>query len=201
MRRYFWRTRRSLANRLAQWAREIVDGKNTKYKWQIIGGDADPYMVRWTIYRNRFLKVYVHLFLRPDSDEALHDHPAHNLSFILDGGYDEWLPARWHPNPPLEFVGSGLVHHDYWPINRELIWKRRLPGDLVFRRAAMPHRIELHPGLKSEGKYRKAISLFFMTGNVREWGFHCPHGWRHWKDYTNFQRQGHSGTVGKGCGD
>lgn len=188
----FDRLRLRLAVRLTDWALPIIEGKS-RYSWQIIGDKSDPYVVRFKIFNTRWLKIYLHLFLRSDSDEALHDHPSHNLSFILSGAYTEWMPYRWSPNPPREFVGSDMVHHDYWPVNRILTFQFRKAGDLVLRHAAMPHRIELDkPGV---------ITLFFMTGDVREWGFHCPHGWRHWKDYTNFSREGHSGSVGKGCGD
>jgi len=31
---------------------------------------------------------------------------------------------------------------------------------------------------------------------VREWGFHCPRGWMHWKQYTDAQD---SGAIGRGC--
>jgi hypothetical protein len=33
---------------------------------------------------------------------------------------------------------------------------------------------------------------------VREWGFHCPRRWVHWRQFT----AGPNGeTVGKGCGE
>lgn len=205
------RIRMAITARLAKWAHRVINGRI--YHWQTIGGDTDPYMIRWIVFKNRWLKIYLHLILRSDSDtdEVLHDHPGNNVSFILEGGYLEWTPAHWVQNPPHEFVGSDMVHHDYWPINRQLKMRHREPGDLVFRRAAMPHRIELDRSavihsthdlaVVVKGPEVPAISLFVMTGDVREWGFHCPRGWQHWKEYTNFARDGNSGTVGRGCGD
>ena len=36
----------------------------------------------------------------------------------------------------------------------------------------------------------------FITGSVkRQWGFHCPKGWVHWKDFTDET----GNQVGKGC--
>jgi len=38
-----------------------------------------------------------------------------------------------------------------------------------------------------------------MTGpRVREWGFHCPNGWRHWKDFVSQENKGEQGV---GCGE
>lgn len=34
---------------------------------------------------------------------------------------------------------------------------------------------------------------------VREWGFDCPQGWRHWTEYT--KGEGHTSGVGRGCGE
>lgn len=66
--------------------------------------------------------------------------------------------------------------------------KYRVLGDFVWRRATQAHRIELAAG---------PVWTLFITGRrVREWGFLCPQGWRHWRDFT----AGPSGeTIGKGC--
>jgi len=33
---------------------------------------------------------------------------------------------------------------------------------------------------------------------MREWGFACPKGWVHWKDFTD---PDNPGQVGPGCGE
>jgi len=64
----------------------------------------------------------------------------------------------------------------------------RKPGDVVFRRGEAAHRIELQ-GL--------ICATLFITGpHYREWGFHCPQGWRHWREFT---APHNSGEVGRGC--
>ena len=71
--------------------------------------------------------------------------------------------------------------------------KRRFlyAGDIVARDAKSPHRLELN------GTYCRTL---FITGpRIREWGFHCPHGWRHWKIFTDFYRTGDSTRIGPGC--
>jgi hypothetical protein len=117
----------------------------------------------WVIPRNRFFNVYLHLFLHSDDDRALHDHPWWNVSWLLFGTYTEHTPQGKR-----YFVA----------------------GDLRFRNATNPHRIELTNG---------ACWTLFITGPViREWGFHCPKGWRHW---TKFVDTKNPGQVGRGCGE
>lgn len=60
-------------------------------------------------------------------------------------------------------------------------------GRHAYRRE--PHRLEVPEG-------GRALSLFFTGAKEREWGFHCPNGWRHWQDFTG----GANGEiVGRGC--
>jgi len=49
---------------------------------------------------------------------------------------------------------------------------------LVFRRPETPHRVELIDG-------RPSVSLFITGPRVRQWGFHCPNGWVHWKKFVD----------------
>jgi hypothetical protein len=65
----------------------------------------------------------------------------------------------------------------------------RAKGDIIERSAAQAHRIELVNG--------PAVTLFFTGPLIREWGFHCPQGWRHWKDFVS--EQDGSNSIGRGC--
>lgn len=61
-------------------------------------------------------------------------------------------------------------------------------GAVRLRRAKFAHRLE-HVGLTT-------WTLFITGPRVREWGFHCPNGWRHWQAFTDARD---SGKVGRGC--
>lgn len=150
----------------------------------VIGRKDDPYLRRWwVIPRNRFFNIYLHQILRDDDDRALHDHPWWNMSLILRGLYKEHLPGG--------------------------IWKLRRAWRPVFRKATASHRLEL---VKNRWRWvgvgkRRRLELqpivpvwsIFITGpKVREWGFWCPKGWKHWKDFVAV---GNPGEVGPGCGD
>jgi len=63
-------------------------------------------------------------------------------------------------------------------------------GDIFQRAANHVHRIEVVAG---------PIWTLFITGpKVREWGFHCPQGWRHWRDFVATVQGGNE--IGAGCG-
>lgn len=40
------------------------------------------------------------------------------------------------------------------------------------------------------------VTLFITGPRVRNWGFHCPQGWRRWQDFVAADRPG---EVGRGC--
>jgi len=133
----------------------------------IVGGVNDPYLKRWwVIPRNKVFNIYLHHFLRSDDDRALHDHPWWNLSVLLDGEYTEHT------------IAAGGV-------NQAVVSKA---GQFKFRGAKSAHRIELHNG---------PCWTLFITGPVlRTWGFHCPRGWRPWKQFVDDRD---TGKVGRGC--
>lgn len=143
----------------------------------IVGDPEDPYLLRWyLIPRNRFFNIYLHKFLKSDDDRATHDHPWYSLSFILSGSYEE-------------FVRLNLSkQYDRWPDLH--ITKRFDAGSVILRSAKHSHIIKLID--------RNPVWTIFMTGpKIREWGFWCPKGWRHWRDYTKAEEIGNS--IGRGC--
>lgn len=132
-----------------------------------VGPDHEPYLERWWLKREPEGSIYVHRFLRSDDDRALHDHPWDSVSIVLAGRYVEVTPEGSIP---------------------------RLAGDVIFRRASDPHRIEIAQG-------ETAITLFITGAREREWGFHCGDdtpagGWRHWREFT---KPGDIGGIGRGC--
>lgn len=159
---------------MVAWARATMI---VRPKPDFIIGPGEPDYIRrwWIIPRNDSMNLYLHLTQRSDDDRALHDHPWPNTNFVLEGGYWEIMP---------EPDGTGADG----PFRR--VW--RAPGDIVTREATDAHRLEIPEG-------GRCISLFATGPTVREWGFHCPNGWRHWKDFTAFGASGDSASVGPGC--
>lgn len=135
----------------------------------VIGEPGAPYMRRWwLIPRNKFFNVYLHHILRDDDDRALHDHMYVNVSVLLRGAYYEVLPTK----------GATL---------RRVL---RRAGAVVFRWPSSAHRLEVAGS--------DCWSLFITGPRVREWGFWCPKGWVHWRDFTVADEPGRTGV---GCGE
>ena len=76
-----------------------------------------------------------------------------------------------------------IIEHD-----NTVFRKRLFQGDVVFRDGKTPHRLSFPQG--------QARTLFVTGPRFREWGFHCPQGWRHWKEFT---KPGSPGQRGRGC--
>ena len=133
----------------------------------VIGNRNNPYLERWWIIpRNRFFNIYLHRFLKSDDDRALHDHPWINCSILINGEYVEHTIAA-----------GGIQYRNHY-----------VTGDIKFRRAKYAHRVELING--------QCWTLFITGPVIREWGFHCVHGWRRWQEFVD---QRDSGQIGRGC--
>jgi hypothetical protein len=149
----------------------------------VIGGHDNPYMLRWwVIPRNRWFNVYLHKILREDDDRALHDHPWWNVSILLRGAYIEVRPDVKAAATPFTRIAD-------MPVIRAL----RRAGSVVFRKPSTAHRLEL---LTVNGQRQPVWSLFITGPRVREWGFHCSHGWREWRDFV---ASDDPGSIGRGC--
>ena len=122
--------------------------------------------------RRRGWRLALHVFHRSDDDRATHDHPWHSLSIALAG-------QGWDEREGCE-SGQGLHVR---------------AGMTLYRSPRYAHWIIVPKG--------EELTTLFLTGpKVREWGFLCPSGWKHWQDFTRpTEEGGASGGVGAGCGE
>ena len=127
------------------------------------------------------------------------------------GGKDNPYMRRWWIIPRNRFFNIYLHHflrsdddralHDHPSWNISIIldgeyteWGiaaggvHRKKGMWKFRFAKTAHRIELHNG--------PCWTLFINGAKLRNWGFHCPKGWRPWQEFVE---QRDAGSIGKGC--
>lgn len=68
---------------------KILD-KLLKYK-EITNCEGDVYLKRWYLFRQEYLNIYIHKFLRSDEDRALHSHPFNSIIIPIWQGYLEHL--------------------------------------------------------------------------------------------------------------
>ena len=178
----------------------------------IVGTEADPYLKRWRLTPRWLMPlcaIYAHEFCR-DDDDVPHDHPyLINISWILRIGYFE------HQFSPL---ARRMSKQGFDPDYRsDLICFWRPEGAIIWRLGWTAHRVQLKvfnvaqisgqsfvisEGMAVKDMVRRVphpITLFFCGPRVREWGFYCPQGWKHYKDYIAPTSYGN--RVGKGCGE
>lgn len=127
------------------------------------------------------------------------------------GGRENPYMIRWHllPRNPVfnvylhEFRRSDddrATHdHPWWSLSVILAgryvehdnagWRLCTAGRVRLRSAKYAHRIDLIDG-------QPCWTLFITGPRMREWGFHCPWGWRHWREFTTGE---HGERVGRGC--
>lgn len=156
------------------WLASIILKLRPKRPPDFIIGEPYSYMHRWYIIpRNKWFNIYLHEYWGDDSDEVTHDHPWKSWSLCLQGYLREEI-GTVGPKAT-RFIG---------------------PGDFVYRNETFAHRLSL-----VENQETQPVTLFITGRAVREWGFHCPKGWKHWKEFTDFYKTGHSGSRGGGCGE
>ena len=159
-------------HKIERYEREYLLGKRDKPADFFIGGEEDPYLIRWwVIPRNKWFNLYLHKILKSDRDEALHDHPWINLSILVRGSYEE-----------VTILAGGVEQTN--PLHE---------GYMRLRSPNAAHRLVVRQN-------EPVITLFFTGPVWRHWGFHCRNGWGHWKDFVGF-RDEHSNIVGRGCGE
>lgn len=92
-----------------------------------------------------------------------------------------------HPWDNISFILDGI----YTEVTAEGEFIRRA-GDVVSRKATDAHRLVVEEGAR-------VISLFLTGPIIRQWGFHCPQGWRPWQDFVEVTAN--SSVIGRGCGE
>jgi hypothetical protein len=143
----------------------------------VIGSAEDPYVHRWWVGPHGTKpSAYLHKFIRSDGDFALHDHRYDNVSIILKGECFE----HFH-DLPLKLMGDDQSKYETRHYRRE-------QGQVVSRKAADPHRIELIEGAPM-------ISLFFTGEAYRSWGFSPPSGWLSYEAYNASHPDRDNGTY------
>lgn len=118
-----------MSNAIGKWARGWL-------RWKphiIVGGDEQPYMLRWYIIpRNRFFNIYLHKFLRSDDDRALHDHPWRSASLLIKGRYKEVTPSGERIYERWSFILRSAEHaHRIELLDKEPVWTLFVTGPKI----------------------------------------------------------------------
>lgn len=176
---------------LQDWAFNLITSNPTPDV--TIGDPNDPYLLRWfVIPRNPFAKIYLHRFLSDDEDRAFHDHPSDNTSVLIEGAYLEYTPVgTFFRQAGQTFSRKATDAHRVALLNEASLQAARA---LTHPDPAIPLGPEAlrHIELNQRSLLPKipATTLFITGPLLRQWGFHCPNGWVHWKDFISVSAGG-----------
>jgi hypothetical protein len=141
-----------------------------------------PYIWRWNLISTPWFGIKIHKILISD-DACLHCHPWSFITFIFKGGYYETTNKQYRKSE-YRFGGWDL------PQERRTQWTTwRGPGSILYRPAAMPHRLDLPIDVidlsTQQRTYKHAYTLVLNFKRTREWGFWTPLGWLQWEKYSS----------------
>lgn len=130
------------------------------FRWTFVPSN---FIVRLHLFKTPWCSVVLHWINKPDEEPYLHDHPVSFFSLILKGWYREQRQKDHH----YRHGGYGTEHCS--GVRKWFNWIKATPGDR--------HTITNLPP-------KGALTLCFMGPKTREWGYHTPEGWVHWKAYN-----------------
>ena len=107
---------------------------------------------------------------------------GHNLYLHRYDGSDDDRALHDHPWRSVSILLWGRLS-EVTPHSTRRVWPL-LPK---YRSAEYAHRLQLDS--------RFALTLFFTFPKEREWGFICPKGWVHWRQFTDETGR----RTGQGC--
>lgn len=130
--------------------------------------------------------------------------------FII-GGADAPYLRRWWVIPRNKWFNIYLhqflrddddraLHDHPWAFNISILLKGRyrevLPTGSKIRHRWLPY-LRIGKAPHRVVLMGAPVWTLFITGPVvRQWGFYCPNGWRHWREFTSSQDKG---IAGRGC--
>jgi len=136
--------------------------------------EAGPMLIRYFLFRSKYLGIYLHHFLRSDNDRHVHDHPWTFITFLIGGGYWEHIPK----NHEAGWCGCGAWHlrrnDDLLPYIARI---RRHRFSILYRPATWRHWVEID---------KPAWTLVFRFRRERDWGFITEKGW---VDHATYDRE------------
>lgn len=160
----------------------------------IKGGDQNKtvYLVRYIVLKSKLCCIYIHRFMRSDSDTP-HDHPWNFFTYVISGGYKEVYYDRSKPDiyEQLKAVGGYMEDHHYYDRSYRNLWTRtvneRLPGSIAYRKATDVHQVVTDKEREMSEINDAPFTICLMGPRVREWGFWSNDGttFTDWRKYLN----------------
>ncbi len=177
-----------LCNQLVKWCE-----KNNRV-FYIRGGDegATVYLVRYIVFKSKWGCIYIHRFMRSDSDTP-HDHPWNFFTYVISGGYKEVFYNKNKPDiyEETEWIAGNMEDHPVTKRTFRNLWtmsvNERLPGSVAYRRATDVHQVVVDKERDMSEINNAPFTICLMGPRVREWGFWSNDGtvFTDWRKYLN----------------
>jgi hypothetical protein len=131
---------------------------------EIVSKEGIVHFRRYRLLQTPWCAVYIHRIMKSDEDKHMHDHPWGFYSFILEGAYKEitCLAPDFDLNNPKEltYYSGNLAHHT----------------------AEDCHKLTLISS--------SVLTLVFVYGKRRVWGYQTEQGWIDFKSYRALKNEG-----------
>lgn len=134
------------------------------------------YLVRYIVFKSKWGCMYIHRFMRSDSDTP-HDHPWNFFTYVISGGYKEVFYSKSKPQ-----------HKD----NKfSALWEKslrtRLPGSIAYRNATDIHQVVVERPYEMEEIEQAPFTVCLIGPRIRDWGFWSEDGatFTDWRKYLN----------------
>jgi hypothetical protein len=145
-----------------QFVEKICDWCESKGRFLRItgtGGPDDLYLIRYYVFKSKFLNIFIHRFFRSDRDD-MHDHPWNFFTYLVRGAYTE---HRW--NPETRLVDITRRKRAFWADEDH-------QNRFVFRRAEDQHKVMVdRQYLWPLDKTNCPLTICVTGRSRREWGF------------------------------
>lgn len=159
--------------------------------YHITGGkNKDIYLVRYILFKSKYCCIYIHRFLRSDSDTP-HDHPWNFFTYVVSGGYKE---VFYDKNKPIikektRLVGGYMEDHEITIRSFKALCTKtvneRKAGSIAYRRATDIHQVVVDKTRKLKDIEQAPLTICLMGPRIREWGFWNKEGtiFTDWRKY------------------
>ncbi len=122
-------------------------------------GPEDIYLIRYFLFRTKYLSCYIHRFLRSDIDDP-HDHPFHFLGYVVSGGYREVLFDKY----------QGTATKQLYLVDRE---EARMVGKWGWRNANKTiHKVLVDKDRTFAEKKNAPLTFILRGPYIRDWYFY-----------------------------
>lgn len=163
-----------LVKRLTKWCDQ------TGRTHHITGGPRGEtvYLVRYIVFKSTWFSIYIHRFMRSDSDDP-HDHPWNFFTYIVEGGYTERYYNMERPQHSLK----KNTFKSYWTEE----FNRREAGSLAYRKSQDIHKVELDRDYDISEIEKAPLTICLIGKRHRQWGFWTLKDrgakYMHWREY------------------